>query len=67
MGVECYRCGEAMTPQGGCGCKDAICLVCGDCLEVLPLLEPGSVDVLSPARGAVLAARKTALDSRDAT
>jgi len=46
MGVECYRCGEAMTPQGGCGCQDGICLVCGDCLEVLPLLEPGSVDVL---------------------
>jgi DNA modification methylase len=46
MGVECYRCGEAMTPQGGCGCKDGICLVCGDCREVLPTLETGAAQIV---------------------
>lgn len=32
MGLpNCYRCGDAITPQGECGCKDGICIVNGDC------------------------------------
>ena len=37
----CYRCGS--TP---CECKDGITLIHGDCRDVLPLLEAGSVDLL---------------------
>jgi len=43
---RCYRCKELMTPQGTCGCKDGICLICGDCREVLPWLEAGCVDLV---------------------
>ena len=46
MKPTCYRCHEPMTPQGTCGCNDGICLVCGDCREVLPLLEAGCVDLV---------------------
>jgi len=42
----CYRCGEAMSPRGECGCPDGICLVCGDCRDVLPMLEDGCVDLV---------------------
>lgn len=53
----CYRCGKQP-----CGCKDGITLYHADCRDVLPLLEPGSVDLVltdppygihhSPNRGA---------------
>ncbi len=46
MPIACYRCKEPMTPQGGCGCADGICLVHGDCLDVLPELEAGSVSLV---------------------
>jgi site-specific DNA-methyltransferase (adenine-specific) len=47
MGLpNCYRCGKEITPRGECGCRDGICLVCGDCREVLPLLEAGSIDLV---------------------
>jgi len=42
----CYRCKQPMTPRGECGCADGICLVHGDCRNVLPLLEEGSMEVL---------------------
>ena len=38
---ECYRCRKQP-----CECKDGITLYCADCREVLPLLEPGSVDLV---------------------
>ena len=42
MGLPlCYRCG--CQP---CECKDGITLYHADCRDVLPLLEPGSVDVM---------------------
>jgi len=41
----CYRCGQPMTPRGECGCEDGVCLIHGDCRDVLPVLETGSVDV----------------------
>jgi len=34
-----------MTPKGGCECADRCTLILGDCRDVLPLLEPGSVDL----------------------
>ncbi len=37
----CYRCGS--TP---CECKDGITLIHGDCRDVLPMLEAGSVDLV---------------------
>lgn len=46
-GFTCYRCREPMTPQGGCGCEDSICLVHGDCRLVVPTLDPGSVDLIA--------------------
>lgn len=47
MGLpNCYRCGKEITPRGECGCRDGICLVCGDCRDVLPLLEAGCVDLV---------------------
>jgi site-specific DNA-methyltransferase (adenine-specific) len=36
-----------MTPQGECGCADGICLVHGDCREVLPVLEEASVHLIA--------------------
>ena len=38
---DCYRCGKQP-----CECKDGITLYCADCRDVLPLLEPGSVDLV---------------------
>lgn len=38
---DCYRCG--CQP---CECKDGITLYDADCRDVLPLLEPGSVDLV---------------------
>lgn len=38
---NCYRCG--CQP---CECRDGITLYHGDCREILPLLEPGSVDLV---------------------
>jgi len=43
---NCYRCGKQITPRGECGCKDGISLLHADCRDVLPLLEPGSVDLV---------------------
>ncbi len=43
---NCYRCGKPVTPCGECGCEDGICLIHADCRNVLPLLEPGSVDLV---------------------
>lgn len=43
---ECFRCRQPVTPRGECGCKDGICLICADCRDILPLLEPGSVDLV---------------------
>ena len=37
----CYRC-----KSWPCECKDGICLIHGDCRDVLPQLEPGSVDLV---------------------
>jgi len=37
----CYRCGKQP-----CVCKDGITLYHADCRDVLPLLEPGSVDLV---------------------
>ena len=37
----CYRC-----QKQPCECKDGITLYHADCLDVLPLLEPGSVDLV---------------------
>jgi len=45
VSVVCYRCCQPMSPRGECGCKDGICLVHGDCREVLPMLEAGCVTV----------------------
>ena len=44
--ITCYRCHETVTPQGTCGCPDGCCLVCGDCRDVLPMLEAGCVDLV---------------------
>jgi len=41
MAVTCYRCN--CWP---CECRDGIALIHGDCRDVLPLLEPGSVDLV---------------------
>ena len=38
---NCYRCGNQP-----CTCKDGITLYHADCRDVLPLLEPGSVDLV---------------------
>ena len=43
---RCYRCHERITPRGTCACADGIALVCGDCREVLPLLEKESVELV---------------------
>lgn len=43
-GIVCFRCRHPVTPRGECACKDGICLIHADCRDVLPLLEPGSVD-----------------------
>jgi len=43
---HCYRCHEPITPRGTCACADGIALVCGDCQEVLPLLEKESVELV---------------------
>ena len=45
MPIKCYRCGDEYA-DGACGCVDGITLVHGDCREILPLLEPGSVDLV---------------------
>ena len=45
MTPTCYRCKNEYR-SGGCGCPDGITLYHGDCLDVLPGLEPGSVDVI---------------------
>ena len=37
--MTCYRC-----KTWPCECKDGITLIHGDCRDVLPLLEAGSVD-----------------------
>lgn len=37
----CYRCGEQP-----CVCRDGITLYHGDCRDILPLLDPGSVDLV---------------------
>jgi site-specific DNA-methyltransferase (adenine-specific) len=37
----CYRC-----KSSPCVCKDGITLIHGDCRQVLPLIEPGSVDAV---------------------
>lgn len=42
----CYRCREPVTPQGECGCRDGVCVIHGDCCEVLPLFESGSIDLV---------------------
>jgi len=39
--VKCFRCGD-----WPCTCPDGCCIIHGDCREVLPELEAGSVDVL---------------------
>lgn len=39
--IRCYRC-EAWP----CVCADGICIVHGDCREVLPLLPPGTIDLV---------------------
>jgi DNA modification methylase len=38
---NCYRC-----KSSPCKCHDGITLIHGDCREVLPLIEPGSVDLV---------------------
>lgn len=40
-GLRCYRCKE-----WPCVCRDGITVIHGDCRDVLPLLEPGSVDLV---------------------
>ena len=44
-GVICYRC-KAPFDGTGCLCADGITLIHGDCREVLPLIAPGSVDLV---------------------
>ena len=44
-GIVCYRCHQEYA-AGKCGCKDGVTLIHGDCREVLPLLEAGSVDLV---------------------
>ncbi len=44
-GIVCYRCDQEYT-AGECGCRDGITLVHDDCRNILPLLEPGSVDLV---------------------
>ncbi len=44
-GIVCYRCKEPYQ-NGKCGCRDGITLVWGDCRDILPMLEPGSVDLV---------------------
>jgi len=39
--MNCYRC-----KTWPCECPDGITLIHGDCRDVLPLLEPGSVDLV---------------------
>ena len=46
MSIKCYRCEATVSPQASCNCLDNICLVHGDCREVLPTLEPGCVDLV---------------------
>lgn len=43
--MECYRCKQPWR-EGSCGCDDGITLLWGDCRELLPQLEPGSVDLV---------------------
>lgn len=45
MAVTCYRC-KAEFDGRGCKCADGITLIHGDCREVLPLIAPGSVDLV---------------------
>jgi len=45
MAINCYRCGKPYA-DGLCGCSDGITLVHGDCRDVLPELEAGSVDAV---------------------
>ena len=41
MDLRCFRCGKRM-----CVCKDGITLYHGDCREILPRLEGGSVNLV---------------------
>ena len=43
--IICYRCKQPYE-NGSCGCRDGQTVVWGDCREVLPLLEAGSVDLV---------------------
>lgn len=44
MSITCYRCHAEVT--GGCRCHDGITLIHGDCLEVMPEIEAGSIDMV---------------------
>ena len=41
----CYRCREAFT-GASCGCPDGITIIHSDCRDILPLLEPESIDLV---------------------
>lgn len=41
----CYRCREVFTGTS-CGCSDGITIIHSDCRDILPHLEPGSVDLV---------------------
>jgi site-specific DNA-methyltransferase (adenine-specific) len=47
MGLpNCYRCGDAITPQGECGCKDGICILNASSTATIPLLTATTVDCI---------------------
>jgi len=47
---KCYRCGQPYQ-DGSCGCKDGICLIHGDCRDVLPGLEKVDLVLTDPPYG----------------
>ncbi len=53
MNLKCYRCGD-----WPCSCKDGQTVICGDCREVLPQLQPVDLLLTDPPYGIAEAAGK---------